>query len=85
MKGFTLITCILSVSGCSLFQSQVAKTVVDLAFATCVQEAESVDEQEVARICNVGPDAFDVLRKLLAAKRVGIARVSARRTDAGAP
>lgn len=69
-----LLVAVLAVtlSGCALFRSPITKTVVDLAFAECVQAAESSDASTVAALCGAGPELYAILERLLAAKRAGM-------------
>ena len=68
------LTAALALPACALLKSPVTKAVVDLAFAECVQAAESSDAATVAALCGAGPELYAILERLLAAKRAGMAR-----------
>ena len=71
-KLLPIVALLACLSGCALFKSPITKTVVDLAFAECVQAAESSDSATVAALCGAGPELYAILEKLLAAKRAGM-------------
>lgn len=72
----------LALSGCAIFKSPEAKTVVhdvvNLALAECVQSSPSTDPSVVAEACkDYGPIVWAVLERLIAAKRAGMAKAGA--------
>jgi len=76
-----------SLVACDAMRTPEAKTatreVVDLGVATCVAEAESLDELVLALLCK---STREIIRPLLGAKLVGLRKAGVRlERDGGAP
>lgn len=72
--GFTAALCLMLLPGCSLFTSQNAKTVLDVAQIACIiANAESTDAT-VAQVCSVADALLPDLQKILGEERKALAK-----------
>ena len=65
------------VLSCAPWQKNLVADVVDVSLARCIAEAASSDEREVQALCQVADVAVPILRRLLAAKKLGAQKTGA--------
>jgi len=80
-KETLLLPFIIALTSCALFRST-AKTVIDVAIATCVAEHPEInDEKTMRETCQYLEEYGPLVRDLLGARKRGLARVAAQRVD----
>lgn len=90
LSRLTHVAAGLLLTGCSLFTSKNANTVLDGAQLTCVFNSAVTQEQELAKVCDVAQELIPLLRKLVAqreaSRKVGVSwEVQETRTAAPPP
>lgn len=75
---YVLVAIILSSSCIDLNPNTIAKTVIDLATATCVIDHSWRQEKEIVEFCNISKDILPHVRKLLASQKKALRYATAK-------